>query len=246
MTRTLERVPKYQPGPPDKIPAKSLQGHKRQLSRRTHPAANLLSRVLTVRSVSTKVVCSGRQCPEVSVPARIQRFIALKLFRQRLKAWSHTRLSSFQLKFLYQLLDLPRVRLVLEPVIAPSNDSIQTSRFSIVIPARAKPPTSLKFLLGFKGGLVPIQALLRHNCREVIAMGTANDVLLRVREMKGTQRPGGNPSQLRYSSNRFAIPLRPSESHTYVFAIARITQSHCLGPQLATEHKLAHRDLSEH
>ena len=107
------------------VAAQSFERSHGQSSRACHDPTHFLGGVQNINAVSSKIVRTRGKPSEASEVALAQLLLGLDLVRQNLLARSRRAVGPFKFNLDQELLNLPRIRLVLNPLGGPSDDSIE-------------------------------------------------------------------------------------------------------------------------
>ena len=111
------------------VAAQSLERPHGQGSRARHEAANFLSGVQNINAVGSKIVRTRCKPSKAGEVALAQLLFGLDLVRQNLLARSGSTIGPFKFNLDQQLLNLPTISLVLNPLGCASDDSIEYGDF---------------------------------------------------------------------------------------------------------------------
>jgi hypothetical protein len=107
------------------VAAQSFERHHGQSSRARHEAAHFLGGVQNINAVGSKIVRTRCKPSEAGELALAQLLFGLNLVRQNLLTGSGGAVGSFKLNLDKELLNLPGISLVLNPLGRPSDVSIE-------------------------------------------------------------------------------------------------------------------------
>ena len=138
--------------------------------------ANRLCGILAVEAVGCEVVSPRSRGSEGCVEALFERLVSFDLLMTHPEPWCRHAVGSRESALAHELLSLPRVGLILDPLRSPSDHTVQNDRLLRIVLSRAyaRLDGTLVLLLDFF--LVPIQVAFGTCCGEIVTMYRGNQL----------------------------------------------------------------------